>query len=96
MSSNDGEDAWMWDRVMQTINRYYTVSRIQLRNILVREAMIEPIVAFKNTEVSECAALMHKKRIDQVPVVTSSQKLTGMLKDSDILLALIDSCEKAD
>lgn len=96
MSSNDGEDTWMWDRVMQTINRYYTVSRVQLRNILVREAMVEPIVASKNAGVSECAALMHKKRIDQMPVVTSSQTLMGMLKDSDILLALIDSCEKAD
>ncbi|RQW79795.1 MAG: CBS domain-containing protein [Methanothrix sp.] len=93
MSSNDGEDTWMWDRVMQTINRYYTVSRIQLRNILVREAMVEPIVAFTNTEISECAARMHKMRIDQMPVVTSGQKLMGMLKDRDILLALIDSCE---
>jgi CBS domain-containing protein len=94
MSSNDGEDTWMWDRVMQTINRYYTVSRIQLRNILVREAMVEPIVAFTNTGISECAAQMHKKRIDQMPVVTSGQKLMGMLKDRDILLALIDSCEE--
>jgi CBS domain-containing protein len=96
MSSNDGEDTWMWDRVMQTINRYYTVSRIQLRNILVREAMVEPIVAFKNTGVSECAALMHKMQIDQVPVVTSGQNLMGMLKDSDILLGLIDFSENAN
>ena len=93
MSSNDGEDTWMWDRVMQTINRYYTVSRIQLRDILVREAMVEPIVAFANAGISECAAQMHKKRIDQMPVVTSGQKLMGMLKDRDILLALIDSCK---
>ncbi len=94
MSSNDGEDTWMWDRVMQTINRYYTVSRIQLRDILVREAMVEPIVAFANAGISECAAQMHKKRIDQMPVVTSGQKLMGMLKDRDILLALIDSCKE--
>lgn len=94
MSSNDGEDTWMWDRVMQTINRYYTVSRIQLRDILVREAMVEPIVAFANAGISECAARMHKKRIDQMPVVTSGQKLMGMLKDRDILLALIDSCKE--
>jgi CBS domain-containing protein len=92
MSADDGEDSWVWDRVIQTINKYYTVSRIQLKNILVREAMIAPITAFKKDEVSKCAAVMHKNRIDQMPVVTSSQKLTGMLKDKDILIALVDHC----
>ena len=33
---------------------------------------------------------MRKKRIDQMPVVTSGQKLMGMLKDTDILQALVD------
>lgn len=94
MSTDAGEDAWMWDRVMQTINKYYTVSRIQLRNIPVREAMVPPITAFKKNGISECAAQMHKNRIDQMPVITSSQKLMGMLKDMDILKALVDHCEK--
>ena len=94
MSANDGEDTWMWDRVMQTISKYYTVSRIRLRNIPVREAMVPPKTAFKNDEVSECAAVMRKNRIDQMPVVTSSQKLMGMLKDTDILRALVDYCKK--
>jgi CBS domain-containing protein len=94
MSADDGEDTWMWDRVMQTINKYYTVSRIRLRNIPVREAMVPPKTAFKKDEVSECAAIMRKNRIDQMPVVTSSQKLMGMLKDTDILRALVDYCKK--
>jgi CBS domain-containing protein len=94
MSANDGEDTWMWDRVMQTINKYYTVSRIRLRNIPVREAMVPPKTAFKNDKVSDCAAVMRKNRIDQMPVVTSSRKLMGMLKDTDILMALVDHCEK--
>ena len=94
MSADAGEDTWMWDRVMQTINKFYTVSRIQLRNIPVRDAMIPPITAVKNYEISECASSMHKNHIDQMPVVTSSQKLMGMLKDSDILKALIDHSEK--
>lgn len=93
MSADAGEDAWMWDRVMQTINRYYTISRIQLRNIKVSEAMVPPITAFKNNEVSECAAVLRKNRIDQLPVVSSSQKLVGLLKDRDIVKALIDHCE---
>jgi CBS domain-containing protein len=93
MSADAGEDAWMWDRVMQTINRYYTISRIQLRDIKVSEAMVPPITAFKSNEVSECAAVLRKNRIDQLPVVSSSQKLIGLLKDRDIVKALIDHCE---
>lgn len=95
MSADTGEDAWMWDRVMQTINRYYTISRIQLRKIKVIEAMVPPITAIKSSEVSECAAILHKNRIDQLPVVTSSQKLMGMLKDRDIMKALIDYYEQS-
>lgn len=93
MSADAGEDAWMWDRVMQTINRYYTISRIQLRDIKVSEAMVPPITAFKSNEVSECAAVLRKNRIDQLPVITSSQKLMGLLKDRDIVKALIDHYE---
>ena len=94
MSADDGEDVWMWDRVMQIINKYYSVSRIQLRNIKVSEAMVPPIVAIKSNEISECAAIMHKNRIDQMPVVTSSQKLMGLLKDMDIVKALVDYCQR--
>ena len=93
MSANDGDDVWMWDRVMQTISKYYTVSRIQLKNILVREAMVAPITAFKKDEVGKCAATMHKNRIDQMPVITSGGKLVGMLKDTDVLMALVNKCQ---
>ncbi|MEI8004417.1 MAG: CBS domain-containing protein [Methanothrix sp.] len=95
MSADDGEDTWMWDRVMQTISKYYTVSRIKLKNILVSEAMVPPITAYKKDEVGKCAAIMHKNRIDQMPVVTSSGKLMGMLKDKDILMSLVDYSQRA-
>lgn len=94
MSANDGEDTWMWDRVMQTISKYYTVSRIKLKNILVSEAMVPPITAYKKDEVGKCAAAMHKNRIDQMPVVTSSGKLMGMLKDKDIVMALVEYSQR--
>jgi len=95
MSADDGEDTWMWDRVMQTISKYYTVSRIKLKNIPVREAMVPPITAYKKDDVGKCAAAMHKNRIDQMPVVTSSGKLMGMLKDKDMLMALVDYSQRA-
>lgn len=94
MSTDAGEDQWMWDRVMQTTQKYYAVSRIQLRNIKVSEAMVPAITAIKSSEVSEMASTMGKNRIDQMPVVTSSQKLMGMLVDRDIVKALIEHCEK--
>lgn len=96
MSVDGGEDAWMWDRVMQTINKYYTVSRIKLRDIPVREAMVPPKTAFKIDKVSDSAAIMRKNRIDQMPVVRTSGKLMGMLKDTDILMALVDYCERTE
>ena len=96
MSTDGGEDAWMWDRVMKVINKYYTVSRIKLRDIPVREAMVPPKTAFKTDKVSDCAALMRKNRIDQMPVVKTSRMLMGMLKDTDILRALNDYCEKSE
>jgi len=95
MSADDGEDTWMWDRVMQTISKYYTVSRIRLKNILVSEVMVPPITSLKKEDVSKCAATMQKNRIDQMPVVTPSGKLMGMLKDKDILIALVDYSQRA-
>jgi CBS domain-containing protein len=93
MSVDAGEDTWMWDRIMQTTNKYYEISRIRLRNIKVGEAMVPPITATKGSEVGKCAAMMSKSRIDQLPVVTSSQKLMGILVDRDIVKALIEHCE---
>jgi CBS domain-containing protein len=94
MSADAGEDSWMWDRVMQTMNKYYAVSRIELRNMRVSEAMVPAITAIKSSEVSECASIMHRNKIDQLPVITSSQKLMGLLRDRDIIQALVDHCQE--
>jgi CBS domain-containing protein len=90
-----GEDAWMWDRYMQGMDRYYAISRIELRNVKVGEAMVPAMTAIKSTNVSESAGIMSKNRIDQIPVVTSSQKLMGLLRDKDIAVALIDYFEQS-
>jgi CBS domain-containing protein len=94
MSTDAGEDAWMWDRVMQTMNKYYAVSRIKLRDIPVREAMVPAMTAIKSSNVSESAGIMSRNKIDQMPVVTSAQKLMGLLRDRDIVKALIDYYEQ--
>lgn len=94
-SVDAGEDAWMWDRYMQGMDRYYAISRIELRSIKVGEAMVPAMTAIKSNSISECAAIMSKNRIDQMPVVASSQKLMGLLRDRDIARALMDYCERA-
>jgi CBS domain-containing protein len=90
MSSASDEDEWTWESTRDTLNFYYGVSRIALRQIPVKQAMVPAVTAIKSSEVSECARVMMRNEIDQLPVVTAHQKLAGMLKDSDLLWALIE------
>jgi len=90
MSSASDEDEWTWESTRDTLNFYYGVSRIALRKIPVKQAMVPAVTAIKSSEVSECARVMMRNEIDQLPVVTAHQKLAGMLKDSDLLWALIE------
>jgi len=90
MSSASDEDEWTWESTRDTLNFYYGVSRIELRKIPVKQAMVPAVTAIKSSEVGECARVMRRGKIDQLPVVTAHQKLAGMLKDSDLLWALIE------
>lgn len=90
MSSASDEDDWTWESTRDTLNFYYGVSRIELRKIPVKQAMVPAVTAIKSSEVGECARVMRREKIDQLPVVTAHQKLAGMLKDSDLLWALIE------
>lgn len=90
MSSASDEDEWTWESTRDTLNFYYEVSRIELRKIPVKQAMVPAVTAIKSSEVSESARVMRREKIDQLPVVTAHQKLAGMLKDSDLLWALIE------
>jgi len=89
-SAASDEDEWTWESTRDTMNSYDGVSRIALRKIPVKQAMVPTVTAIKSNEVSECARLMMRSKIDQLPVVTAHQKLAGMLKDSDLLWALIE------
>ncbi len=90
MSSATDEDEWTWESTRDTLNFYYGVSRISLRDVPVKQAMVPAVTAIKTSEVSECARVIMRNKIDQLPVVTAHQKLAGMLKDSDLLWALIE------
>jgi CBS domain-containing protein len=84
------EDEWTWESMRDTMGRYYAVSRITLKGIKVKDAMVPAITAIKSSKVSECARIMKQRKIDQLPVVNAHQKLIGMLTDQDLLRAAMD------
>lgn len=84
-------DEWSWESQKEAISRYYQVSKIRLKNVKVREAMVQAITALRSSRVSECARLMSQKRIDQMPVVNAHRKLIGMLNDHNLLVPFISA-----
>lgn len=87
-------DEWSWESQKEAISRYYQVSKITLKNVKVREAMVQAITALRSSRVSECARTMSQKRIDQMPVVNAHRKLIGMLNDHNLLLPFISAYER--
>lgn len=91
MSAGSDDDAWTWESIRDTMNLYYGVSRIKLPEIPVKEMMIKDVItASRHSEVSECAKKIWKNKIEQIPVITTERKVTGLLKDVDLLRVLIE------
>jgi CBS domain-containing protein len=92
MSSGSDDDAWTWESLRDTMSLYYSVSKIKLPNYPVKDIIKfkgEPETAVSSSQVSECAKKMRRKRLDQIPVITSSRSLIGLLRDKDLLKAII-------
>lgn len=92
MSAGSDDDAWTWESMRDTMSLYYSVSKIQLPDSPVKELIKltgDPETALISSQVSECARKMRRKRIDQLPVITSSKKLLGLVRDKDLLKALL-------
>jgi len=92
MSAGSDDDAWTWESMRDTMSLYYSVSKIQLPDSPVKEIIKltgEPETALLSSQVSECARKMRRKRIDQLPVITSTKKLLGLVRDKDLLKAII-------
>ena len=92
MSSGSDDDAWTWESLRDTMSLYYSVSKIKLPTHPVKDILKfkgEPETAVSSSQVSECAKKMRRKRLDQIPVITSSRNLLGLLRDKDLLKAII-------
>ncbi len=92
MSAGADDDAWTWESLRDTMSLYYSVSKIKLPNKPVRDVIKikgEPETAALSSQVSECARKMRRNRIDQLPVITSTRNLLGLLRDKDLLRSIV-------
>jgi CBS domain-containing protein len=90
MSAGTDDDAWTWESMRDTMKLYYGISKVNVPNVPLKNVMIRKIVtAFKGSEVSSCAGVMSKSKFDQIPVVDARNKLIGILRDRDLIRALI-------
>ena len=92
MSAGSDDDAWTWESMRDTMSLYYSISKIQLPDSPVKNLIKlkgDPETALLSSQVSECARKMRRKRIDQLPVITSSKKLLGLVRDKDLLKAIV-------
>ena len=92
MSAGSDDDAWTWESLRDTMSLYYSVSKIKLPDSPVKEVIRfkgEPETAVLSSEVSECARKMRRRRIDQLPVISSARNLLGLVRDKDLLKSII-------
>lgn len=92
MSAGSDDDAWTWESMRDTMSLYYSVSKIQLPSSPVKDIIKltgEPETVVLSSQVSDSARKMRRNRIDQLPVITNTRKLLGLLRDKDLLKAII-------
>ncbi len=88
-SNGTDDDEWTWESIRDMHTVSYGVSKVQLPERPVRTAMVKNVVTVpKNAGVSECALLMKRSRVDQLPVVNGDKRLIAMLFDRELIRVL--------
>lgn len=88
MSAESEGDSWSWDAIPQLV---VTKKELRLPSKPVSEIMIKNVIStFEQTPISECAKLMRKHDVDQIPVTTLNGELVGIIRDTDLLQAYFD------
>ena len=90
ISSSDIDDAWSWDTIRDYTVKYFEVSVVKLPKEPVKKFMKQPDFVYPQTSVSKCARKMVKNDIDNIPVLDSTNRLSGMVRDKDIIKVLLD------
>ena len=92
-SNGTDDDEWTWESIRDTHTISFGISKVQLPNRPVKQAMIKNVISVpKNAEVSECALKMRRSRVDQMPVVNGDKRLVAMLYDRELIRAF---CQQA-
>jgi len=88
MSGRSEGDNWTWDSEDRI---YITKSQLKIPNKLVKDIMTKDLVTIsRKTTVSRVAQLMKQNHVEQTPVVSSDGKLVGIIRDVDLLRALVE------
>jgi CBS domain-containing protein len=80
-------DQWGWDS-KDVI--YITKNRLEIPGIPVKDIMVKKMVtATKKTPITKCAKMMAKAKVEQVPIVDTKGKIIGIVRDKDLIRALV-------
>ncbi len=94
-SNGTDDDEWTWESIRDTHTISFGISKVQLPNRPVKQAMVKNVVAVpKNAEVSECALKMRRSRVDQMPVINGDKRLVAMLYDRELIRVLCRQAEE--
>lgn len=82
-------DSWTWDSEGRI---YITKRQLRIPDKLVKDVMTEDLVTItRRTPVNRCAELMRQRRVGQAYVISADGRLTGVVRDIDLLRSLISS-----
>lgn len=80
-------DKWGWDSKNVI---YITKKKLEVPDVPIKDLMVKSVVtATKKTLISKCAQKMAKAKVEQVPIIDPDGKIIGIVRDRDLIRALI-------
>jgi len=89
-SSSDTDDKWSWDGMRDMSVRYFEISVVKLPKEPVKKFMKPPDFVYPQTSTSKCAKKMISNDLDCIPVLDSANRVSGMVKDKDLIRVLLE------
>lgn len=89
-SSSDTDDKWSWDGMRDMSVRYFEISVVKLPREPVKKFMKPPDFVYPQTSASKCAKKMISNDLDCIPVLDSANRVSGMVKDKDLIRVLLE------
>ena len=91
-STGTDDDEWTWESIRDNHTISYGISKVELPNHPVKDFMVTKVISVpNNAEISDCALKMKRDRVDQMPIIDNDQRLSGMLFDREVIMALYES-----